>query len=136
MRRDIIQMNNLKNVSPVTEYDSIPEEAIKGIDELCNSSDDSYIKENIIIIDKINNGDFSFNKEKFQNGIDCISELCGKITALVNVGLTPTAALNYIASKEDRNDTLGYMLEAAKINSNTVIESSKYESINTQKNIL
>ena len=49
-------------------------------------------------IDTDNLSDCKLDKKAFQKGIDEVSELAGKITALANVGVPPESALEYFAS--------------------------------------
>jgi len=44
--------------------------------------------------------EIEFNSEAFQEGVDSVSCVCGKLTALINVGLTPENALEYLMNQE------------------------------------
>lgn len=41
-----------------------------------------------------------FDEKEFQKGIKEISKVCGVITGLINVGISPNNALDYVINKE------------------------------------
>ena len=53
-----------------------------------------YLSEYINEINKDNISDIQYDKSKFEKGISKMSKICGMITALVNVGITPDLYLN------------------------------------------
>ena len=59
-----------------------------------------YLSEYINEINKDNISDIQYDKSKFEKGISKMSKICGMITALVNVGITPDNALAYISEYE------------------------------------
>ena len=77
-----------------------------------------------------------FDCQKFADGVDSMAELCGQITALVNVGITPRDALDYIATKEATNSLTTNNLEIAKVKSDADKELAKHEFLQSQKTIL
>ena len=74
--------------------------------------------------------------KKFQSGINEISKMCGEITALVNVGIDPHRALDFLQEKYITEIITSGNLDVAKINANAAIESSKNELLINQKNII
>lgn len=74
--------------------------------------------------------------EAFQKGISSVSELCGAITALVNVGINPHKAMDYLVDKEASKEIFAHNIEIAKIQSDSTISTLKSEVTNIQKNIM
>lgn len=58
--------------------------------------------------------DCCYDAEQFQEGIDEYSKIAGKITALLNAGLTPELALGYIVNMETAIMTKEMNIEMAK----------------------
>lgn len=85
-----------------------------------------YIEDNIILLDTSDVCDIGYDADAFQRGVDAMSEFCGKITALVNVGLTPSMALSYLAGSEESKNVAAHNLEVSKISANASVESAKY----------
>ena len=56
-----------------------------------------------------------FDRKKFTEGVNSVAELCGQITALVNAGITPRDALDYLATKESTILLAQNNLDIAKI---------------------
>lgn len=96
----------------------------------------NYILENIININKNNINDVVYDKNKFQNGVDKMSKVCGMITALVNAGITPDNALAYISETELNKQGTEATIEITKIQSEANVSASKYSSENSQRNMI
>lgn len=94
---------------------------------------DDYLEEFIQCIDPDNILDVEFDAEAFQRGVNAMSEMCGKITALVNVGLTPTMALSYIAGSEESKQVAAHNLEVSKVSAEASVEAAKYGASFAQK---
>lgn len=76
-------------------------------------------KNNSLGYQKINTkliGNMSYDLNSFQNGINEMSELVGKITALVNAGISANDALEFICTMESNKMT--YELQKYVTNSN------------------
>ncbi len=58
--------------------------------------------------------DCCYDVEQFQAGVDEYSNVAGKITALLNAGLTPELALGYIVNMETAIMTKEMNIEMAK----------------------
>lgn len=97
------------------------------------SMGDDYLEEFIQCIDPDNILDVEFDAEAFQRGVNAMSEMCGKITALVNVGLTPTMALSYIAGSEESKQIAAHNLEVSKVSAEASVEAAKYGASFAQK---
>lgn len=99
---------DIENISSLCEKEYLEDngENVEGIDLL----------DNIILLDVNNLKSITFDNKKFKSGVDLMSEICGKITALTNVGISPTEALNYLSETEFGNKTLDTNLEITKIN--------------------
>lgn len=97
------------------------------------SMGDDYLEEFIQCIDPDNILDVEFDAEAFQRGVNAMSEMCGKITALVNVGLTPTMALSYIAGSEESKQVAAHNLEVSKVSAEASVEAAKYGASFAQK---
>lgn len=100
---------------------------------LNNNSEQDYISDNIVNLNKENISDLVLDKKLFGEGIQEISKLCGKIAALCSVGITPSMALSYIAEKESSDKIGEYNLQISKMNADATIESSKYGMASVQK---
>ena len=114
---------------------------IKGLepipqDILSNDNIDSnsgYIDEFIISIDTKNVSNIAFDLDKFKNGVDSMSELCGKITALVNVGITPSMALTYLSDTDASKAFMEHNLKVSEINADANVKSAIGAVSQTQK---
>lgn len=114
---------------------------IKGLepipqDILSNDNIDSnsgYIDEFIISIDTKNVSNIDFDSIKFKNGVDSMSELCGKITALVNVGITPSMALTYLSDTDASKAFMEHNLKVSEINADANVKSAIGAVSQTQK---
>lgn len=103
----------------------------------CSLEDNAYLSENLINI----NIDDSFKKcklnlEKFQEGVEEVSKLCGGIVALYNVGINPHKAMDYLTDKEATVFISNNSIKMAEINSKATIESSKQQGINIEKQMI
>lgn len=63
--------------------------------------------------------------ESFDAGVAEFSKLCGKIAALMMVGVEPTQALAYISECEDRDITFQNNMKVAKMQTDAQIEAAK-----------
>lgn len=100
--------------------------ACDGMLELCNETNKEYLDENIITIDISEVSKCTLNKDKFQEGMNEVSALCGKIVALTNVGITPNMALSYIADVDGQSHMSEYNLKVSKMNAESNVESAKF----------
>lgn len=125
-------MNENANLKDTIENEDsecmvIPQEEFNGF-----PTDIDYIEDNIVDIDIQNIINCKFDKDKFQEGIDSVSNICGAVSALVNIGITPSMALSFIAEREGSK----VAIDIHKINSEAAIKSAKLIDINSQKNQL
>lgn len=97
---------------------------------------EDYIYENIIELNTLDVSELTLDATKFKTGMDSVAELCGAITALVNVGITPSKAMEYLMEKEAAQEAMKHNIEMGNIQANAAIESAKYESVLTQRNSL
>lgn len=111
------------------------EEILVSGEELDSAGMNDYIKEYILVMPKDELSKCIYDKKSFQSGINKVSELCGAITALVNVGINPSKAMNYLVEKDSTELMLENSIQIAKIQADATIKSSKNESVNFQKNI-
>jgi hypothetical protein len=70
-----------------------------------------------------------YDTEKFYQGIHETSFLAGKITALLNTGLSESSVLDLILSME----TVKHNIEVAKLNKDMNVEVSKYAKATQDK---
>jgi hypothetical protein len=70
-----------------------------------------------------------YDTDKFIKGIEEYSELAGKLTALINVGIHPSEALNYIMSKEINENNI----KISEINKSMNEVVSKNQIVNFDK---
>ena len=133
-------MKNLTdNIIPEGIEDIDMEEAEISLREaLCNSAQDNsdYIMDNTILLRVDNLSSIRFDTDRFKAGIDSMSELAGKITALVNVGITPSSALAYLQEMELNDSLMRSNLEISKINADSNVKSAVGGSVMLQKNMI
>ena len=133
-------MKNLTdNIIPEGIEDIDMEEAGTSLREaLCNSAQDNsdYIMDNTILLRVDNLSSIRFDTDRFKAGIDSMSELAGKITALVNVGITPSSALAYLQEMELNDSLMRSNLEISKINADSNVKSAVGGSVMLQKNMI
>lgn len=65
----------------------------------------------INLMDTSNINTIKYNRHNFEKGVAEMSEIAGKITALVNAGLSPSEAIEYIGATEANSMT--YKLQTA-----------------------
>ena len=108
------------------------------LEELLKSEDDSnnkdYIEENICNLCTDNLSDAEINKEKFVNGVNDVSYLCGAISALVSVGINPNKAMDYIVDKEATKLAMEHSIAMANIQKEISIETSKLNFVDKANN--
>lgn len=95
-----------------------------------------YLSEYINEINKDNISDIQYDKSKFEKGISKMSKICGMITALVNVGITPDNALAYISEYELNEKGTEATLEITKIQADASIAASRCGLEASQKNMI
>lgn len=110
--------------------ESIPQDIISNDNIDSNSG---YIDEFIISIDTKSVSNIAFDLDKFKNGVDSMSELCGKITALVNVGITPSMALTYLSDTDASKAFMEHNLKVSEINADANVKSAIGAVSQTQK---
>ena len=110
--------------------ESIPQDIISNDNIDSNSG---YIDEFIISIDTKSVSNIAFDLDKFKNGVDSMSEICGKITALVNVGITPSMALTYLSDTDASKAFMEHNLRVSEINADANVKSAIGAVSQTQK---
>lgn len=115
-----------------TDSSGFPDEQYDSADFFVNR----YLFSNILSINKGNISDSCIDRDLFVKGVKSVSELCGAITALVNIGVHPNKAMDYLAEKEFAIDNRAHNLELTKIQAETGIAISKNENGNMQKNTI
>lgn len=93
-----------------------------------------YIENNLININ-IDNSILKceLNKEKFQEGIDEVSKLCGGIVALYNVGINPHKAMDYLTDKEATLFISENNIKIAEITADSNKEVAKLQGISIER---
>jgi hypothetical protein len=91
-------------------------------------SSNNYIPENIVEITKPCIENISFKENLFQEGVDSVSVLCGAITALVNIGVTPNKAMDYLTDKEASTDMIVHAENITRIQSDAMVQGAKFET--------
>jgi len=104
------------------------------LDALNESVD--YIPENIVKTDIKGLDKAKIDLILYKDGINSVSEMCGAISALVSVGITPSMAMLYLSEREGTKLGMEHNLEINRLNSTTLIQTSKNESVNLLKNSL
>lgn len=104
--------------------------------ECDNSHDysfDDFLMVNTVSLDTENVSDVTIDRELFKKGVDSVSELCGAISALVNVGIHPNKAMDFLVEKEAAFKAMEHNIEITKIQANANIKCSENESVLMQR---
>ena len=72
----------------------------------------------------------NFDKEKFQQGVDDFSDVCGGIAAMISLGITPDKALDYFIKMLRVNGEV----EIAHCNLDSIIEQLGTVDKNAENN--
>lgn len=79
----------------------------------------------INLMDTSNINTVKYNRHNFEKGVAEMSEIAGKITALVNAGLSPSEAIEYIGATEANSMTYKLQTALSKENNDTSIAVAK-----------
>lgn len=79
----------------------------------------------INLMDTSNINTIKYNRHNFEKGIAEMSEIAGKITALVNAGLSPSEAIEYIGATEANSMTYKLQTALSKESNDTSIAVAK-----------
>ena len=144
----MLESNNkvLESQDDTIDFESLPPEMQKAFLDYLDSddfddgsesddkSDKDYIKDNIILVNTTDvELDSKIPLDSFQRGVDAVAEMCGSISALVSVGITPSKAMDFLVSQINADKGMKHESEMIKIQANASVESAKYESANAQK---
>lgn len=121
-------MFNFTNQLPSTKEQnealkSLYNNHVDGQTESISLDDDSINL--LVLLDKENLDNVSYNKNKFNHGVDEMSELAGKISALVNVGVSPDNALEYICAIQTNELNVNLQKEITVNTNETNIETAR-----------
>lgn len=93
-----------------------------------------FIESNIICIDTEKLENSKIDSESFEKGVKSLSYLCGAITALVNVGINPNKAMDYLTEKEASECAMRHNLEIMSIQKDISLETAKLDFKNRVDN--
>lgn len=79
----------------------------------------------INLMDTANINTVKYNRHNFEKGVAEMSEIAGKITALVNAGLSPSEAIEYIGATEANSMTYKLQTALSKESNDTSIAVAK-----------
>jgi len=79
---------------------------------------------------------FSLDEKLVKQGANSVSEMVGKVMALVACGITPSEAFTYIANKEITEMSIKHEHDISLINQEATIKSAQYGNINSQKDMI
>ena len=79
----------------------------------------------IDLMDTSNINTIKYNRHNFEKGVAEMSEIAGKITALVNAGLSPSEAIEYIGATEANSMTYKLQTALSKESNDTSIAVAK-----------
>lgn len=79
----------------------------------------------INLMDTSNINTVKYNRHNFEKGVAEMSEIAGKITALVNAGLSPSEAIEYIGATEANSMTYKLQTALSKESNDTSIAVAK-----------
>lgn len=103
-------------------------------DGISSTSDDVYCYPyQEISMDKIDK--CKYDVDAFQRGIDSMSELAGKITALSNIGVSPESALEYIASIQAAEYTFNLQSKLSEESNSTNLKIAELNGENMMKQV-
>lgn len=103
---------------------------------LSPDSPSEYIKENIFKLNLDNLAESFINKDRFQVGVNDVSYLCGVISALASVGITPNKAMDYIVDKEAADVAMKHNLEILNIQKETSVETARLNLVSNADSML
>lgn len=83
---------------------------------------EKYIKEKMEDFDTVS---VEYDIDAFNDGVESMSKFCGKVASLINLGITPDAALNYFSHRAE----LSTSKEITKMESDCRVECSKNVNI-------
>lgn len=85
------------------------------------------LERNLLInfMDTSNINTVKYNRHNFEKGVTEMSEIAGKITALVNAGLSPSEAIEYIGATEANSMTYKLQTTLSKESNDTSIAVAK-----------
>lgn len=89
-----------------------------------------------IYIETDNLDNVEYDQEDFARGVKDISYLCGQITALVNTGLPPEVALDYLFNLKLNNDNIENSIKLTELNSETQIKCAELSDAKLAMNTL
>lgn len=110
-----------ENMFGVHNSENIENEQLENLLENIDFSNQYIIELNKS--DELNN--LGFDLKSFKNGVKKMSELCGMITALSNVGVSPIMALQYISNREDMAESITSNEKLAELSNKSNIECAK-----------
>ena len=79
----------------------------------------------INLMDTSNINTVKYNRHNFEKGVAEMSEIAGKITALINAGLSPSEAIEYIGATEANSMTYKLQTALSKESNDTSIAVAK-----------
>lgn len=127
---------NVKNLGLNDEAEEYDKDCLSLDDSYLNSSTSSeYIKENIFNLNLENLKDSVIDKDWFQFGVNDVSYLCGAISALVSVGITPNKAMDYIVEKEAADVAMKHNLEILNIQKETSVETARLNLVSNADSV-
>ncbi len=97
--------------------------------ELTDEQIAQLLSQPALTLDTSNVEDIQIHDELFYEGVCDVSDICGSITALVSVGLTPAEALDYILNREN----IAYNLRATQMNNETSIKIAQINAVQAEK---
>lgn len=129
--------NNCRKFTPKHEKDEEFEKIFRCLCE--DESDDEDDDEDVSDDDfEVPTDDFlseyaidSMDIEAFTKGVEDVSELCGKISALTSVGIEPGQALAYLSNVQDGEISYKNNVEIAKIQADAQKDASKTNFMRT-----
>ena len=124
-----MENKELNKVDQTEQVESQEVEQEAQVLELTEDQIAQLLSQQALTLDTSNVEDIQIFDESFEDGVYDVSEVCGSISALVSVGLTPAEALDYICNKE----TMAYNLQLAELNNKTSIEIAKINAVQVEK---
>ena len=97
-----------------------------------SESAESLQQEYFLPLDLDNLEGKKYDKKAFQKGINDISEICGKICALTNVGISTQDALSFMINEK----TIEHNIENQRLINENNIEIAKIQAVKIEGQIL
>lgn len=89
-----------------------------------------YIDKFIVKLNTSNIKKILIDEDEFEDGVNSVSKLCGAISALTSVGITPDKAMDYVVDKEGAEAAMKHNIEICKIQQEASVKTAELGLVN------